>query len=232
MSNPYASYNFFRLDDWFLRIALFWFIGALLFSASMRSIHGFDLLLLLAIFVPPALIGFIGLRVRKAEKRTISVWRILDGHTSIKANELIENSDITREQLRDAVKLLNNRGLGFYVWNKKTDTIHDSRLDDDYVMVDSCESCAAPVGLRISLADSEVPSCSYCESPVASGQLNLLKQATIAELRGFRPVERQYGTPVRKGKSPFSVFWFVGLLMLCWPLAVVYAIYATRSRRT
>ncbi len=231
MNKPDFRYNFFHLDDWFIRIGVIWFIVVLI--AIITDQIPFDLAspYLYAVTIPPILIFLIGQRVRQVEKRTLSVWRILYSNTSIKVPELIANSDITRPQLFNAVKLLNNRGLGFYVWNKDNDTIADGRLDDDFVMVDSCESCAAPVGLRVSLADKDVPSCSYCQAPVASGQLNLLKQATIAELRGYTPADRRYGLPVRQGKRPFSVFLFVFLLIFCWPLAVFYGLYKTRSRR-
>lgn len=231
MNTPDFSYNFFHLDDWFIRAGILWFVVILGFFIAGRMPFGFENPLAYALTVPPVLLFLIGQRVRHVEKRTLSVWRILYSNTSIKVPELIANSDITRPQLFKAVKLLNNRGLGFYVWDKKADTIADGRLDDDYVMVESCESCAAPVGLRVSLAGSEVPSCSYCQAPVASGQLNLLKRATIAELRGYKPADRQYGLPVKQGKRPFSVFLFVFLLMFCWPLAVFYGIYKTRSRR-
>ncbi|MFK8029359.1 MAG: hypothetical protein AB8G18_03905 [Gammaproteobacteria bacterium] len=231
VNTPDFSYNFFRLDDWFIRIGVVWFGVCVVMFLTNQFPFSFANPLFYAIIMPPVLIWFIGLRVRKTEKRTQSVWRILYSNTSVKVPELLDNSDISRNQLQDAVKLLNNRGLGFYVWNKKTDTITDGRLDDEYVMVDSCESCAAPVGLRVSLAGTEVPSCSYCQSPVASGQLNLLKQATIAELRGYEPAERRYGLPVRRGKRPFSIFLFVFLLIFCWPLAVFYGLYKTRSQR-
>ncbi len=231
MNRPDFSYNFFHLDDWFIRIGVIWFGVILVAFLFDRVPFSLDNPYAYALIIPPVLIFLIGQRVRQVEKRTLSVWRILYSNTSIKVPELIANSDITRPQLHSAVKLLNNRGLGFYVWNKKADTITDGRLDDDYVMVDSCESCAAPVGLRVSLAGSEVPSCSYCQAPVASGQLNLLKQAAIAELRSYTPAERRYGLPVRRGKRPFSIILFVFLLIACWPLAVFYGWYKTRSRR-
>ena len=231
MNKPDFSYNFFHLDDWFIRIGMVWSGVSLIVFLSDKVDFSFGNPLAYAITIPPALIWFIGHRVRKTEKRTLSVWRILYSNTSVKVPELLENSDITRAQLRDEVRLLNNRGLGFYVWNKKADTITDGRLDDEYVMVDSCESCAAPVGLRVSLAGSEVPSCSYCQSPVASGQLNLLKQTAIAELRGYEPADRRYGLPVPRGKRPFSIALFIFLLIFCWPLAVFYALYKTRSKR-
>ena len=231
MNKPDFSYNFFHIDDWFIRIGVIWFVVCLIVFISDGVQMRVDNPLIYALIIPPVLIWIIGLRVRKTEKRTLSVWRILYSNTSVKVPELIENSDISRQQLHEAVRLLNNRGLGFYVWNKKTDTITDCRRDDEYVMVDSCESCAAPVGLRGSLAGHEIPSCSYCQAPVASGQLNLLKQAAIAELRGYQPAERRYGLPIRSDERPMSVTLFIILLIFCWPLAVIYGIYKSRSRR-
>lgn len=231
VNKPDFTYNFFHIDDWFIRIGVIGFVVFLIAfltgSLDLDWDHPFVYLLAL----PPILIFVIGLRVRNVEKRTLAVWRILYRHTSVKAQDVINNSDITRSQLHDAVRLLNNRGLGFYIWNKKTDTIVDGRLDDEYVMIDSCESCAAPVKLRVSLASNEIPSCSYCQAPVASGQLNLLKQSTIAELRGYEPAERRYGMPVRGDEKPLSIPLFIFLLLFCWPLAVVYGIYKTRAVR-
>ena len=231
MNKPDFSYNFFHIDDWFIRIGVIWFGVCLVVFISDGVQLRVDNPIIYGMIIPPILIWVIGLRVRKVEKRTLAVWRILYRNTSVKAPDIISNSDITRKQLHDAVRLLNNRGLGFYVWNKKTDTIVDGRLDDEYVMIDSCESCAAPVKLRVSLAGHEIPSCSYCQAPVASGQLNLLKQSAIAELRGYQPAERRYGLPVRNDERPMSIPLFIVLLIFCWPLAVLYGIYKTRSRR-
>ncbi|MEM7082087.1 MAG: hypothetical protein AAF465_05095 [Pseudomonadota bacterium] len=231
MTAPDSNYNFFHIDDWFIRIgAIGSFVALVLVLTDALSL-GRTHPLSFTLFIAPVLIWFIGARVRQVEKRTLSVWRILYRNTSIKVAELIDNSDITREQLKRAVTLLNTRGLGFYVWNKKTDTITDGRLDDEYVMVDACESCGAPVGLRVSLADEDIPRCSYCSAPVASGQLNLLKQAAIAELRGYEPASRRYGMPIRRGERPFSFLLFFLLLFFCWPLAVFYSLYKTRHLR-
>lgn len=231
VNKPDFSYNFFHIDDWFIRIGVIWLIVCLIVFASRSIPLEFTNPLLYVMFVAPVVILIIGYRVRQVEKRTLAVWRILYRHTSIKARDIIDNSDISRKQLHDSIRLLNNRGLGFYVWNKNNDTIVDGRLDDEYVMIDSCESCGAPVKLRVSLADSEIPKCSYCESPVASGQLNLLKQSAIAQLRGYQPAERRYGLPVRNDERPMSVLLFIFLLIFCWPLAVIYGIYKSRSRR-
>ncbi len=231
MNKPDFSYNFFHIDDWFIRVGTLWFFIGLIVLMTDSIDFRFDNPVVYGLMIPPVLIWIIGQRVRKVEKRTLAVWRILYRNTTVKIQDIINNSDITREQLHDAVKLLNNRGLGFYVWNKNTDTIMDGRLDDEYVMIDSCESCAAPVKLRVSLAGHEIPSCSYCQAPVASGELNLLKQSAIAQLRGYEPAERRYGLPVRSDEKPLSITLFIFLLIFCWPLAVLYGIYKTRSRR-
>ncbi len=232
MNKPDFSYNFFHIDDWFIRIGVIWFGVCLVVFISDGVQLRVDNPIIYGMIIPSILICVIGLRVRKVEKRALAVWRILYRNTSVKVPDIISNSDITRKQLHDAVRLLNNRGLGFYVWNKKTDTIVDGRLDDEYVMIDSCESCAAPVKLRVSLAGHEIPSCSYCQAPVASGKLNLLKQSAIAELRGYQPAERRYGLPVRNDERPMSIPLFIVLLIFCWPLAVLYGIYKTRSRQS
>ncbi len=182
---------------------------------------------LLAALGPVVLIGF-GWVVRRKEKRIVSLWKHLRNNVETHVPALLANSDFTRDELEAAVRLLNNRGLAFYRWDRATDTIEDGRLASAYVHIDQCESCGASVGIRVRASLSELPLCPYCNGGLSATGINTLKQQALNDLRGGNETATHPATVQHK---PMSVGLFIVLVLFCWPAAVAYAVYKNQSSR-
>lgn len=226
---PNAKYNFYHIDDVLIRTGLITALIVIVLVANDKIAFSLANPLLYACVLPPLAFLLIGFAVRRREKRTLAIWRTLDRNVSTRVPELLSNSSFTRRELMQAVQLLNDRGLGFYVWQRDSDTISDARLGDEYIHLENCESCGAPVGLKVSLALHDVPRCPYCHAAATSHHLNLLKRDAIAELRGTVRPGRAHGIPVRRGQSAMSIPFFIVLLIFFWPAAIAYSIYKSRS---
>ncbi len=188
-----------------------------------------EIYFLLAGLGPIALIGF-GWVVRRKEKRILSLWKHLRNNVETHVPALLANSDFTRDELKTTVRLLNNRGLAFYRWDRATDTIEDGRLASAYVHIDKCESCGASVGIRIRASLSELPLCPYCNGGLSATGINTLKQQALNDLRGGNATGVS-DVPAPAQRKPMSMGLFIVLVLFCWPAAVAYAIYKNQSPR-
>ena len=62
-----------------------------------------------------------------------------------------------------------------------------------------------------------IPACTHCGGPVKAGEISALKKEMLESLRdkSLRP------------KRPFSVLLFIVLLVVFWPVAIVYAVWTS-----
>ncbi len=179
-------------------------------------------LLALASLGPAALLGA-GFTVRRREKRMFAIWTLLKRNAEIHVPGLLANSDFERRDLERAVRFLNNRGFGHYVWNRNTDTIQDAYLQSAYLQVDKCDACGAAVPLDVPISSREIPRCPFCHDPVSAEGLWERRREAIETLRAEgRPASGPRG--YRPEAMPtFSVALFLLLLFAFWPAALVYA---------
>ena len=234
------DYNFYRIDDLLLRWAVLAAIGVVIMLAAGLLERRWDNPLLYAALLGPCAMLVAGLCVRRREKQTLAIWRTLERNVSTRVADLLANADFSRRDIQRAVRLLNNRGLGFYIWHRDGDVIEDGRLGDDYVHIENCESCGARVGLKVPVSLRTVPRCQYCHAPASGEHLNLLKRDAISRLRGepaavqpqpafLRSQAPEFGVPVQGRRKPMSVWLFVLLLFVFWPGAIAYAVYKANS---
>lgn len=243
----------YRLDDVLLRTAVIALgVLAVLVLALAPWEGGLPpaslLWLSLAAFAPVAMF-IAGFSVRQREKRVAAVWRLLQRSLELDVPALLRSSTFTRQELRTAVRVLNDRGLGHYVWDDETDVIRDGRLDVRMAHGATCDNCGAAIAVTVGLADA--PACPFCETPLPAATLNAMKFDRITRLS--TPAPGSAATPAAAAadsanwanlapsrndddhvaalpppRRRMSVGLFVVLLIFCWPAALVYALYMNR----
>jgi len=154
-----------------------------------------------------------GLLIRGKERRVDALWHILETEPEVRVGDLVDSTGLSRPFVREALALINAQPGAFFVWNRETDTIVHGRLRERSVAVSTCESCGGKVNAVYSLEGSVAPSCPYCGGAVLLGDWNARRREVLDSLRG----EGQ--------RRPFSVWLFIVLLLVFWPLAVAYALW-------
>ncbi len=209
--------------------------------AAKKNIHQIDNLLLIlgsiflflglcmlagvpvaGIFVMLGGVGMLvtGFVVRAKENRVIAVWDILERATEVSVPDLIHSTGYERPFLQEALHLINTRTSAYYVWDTKADRIVDGRLRTHVMVVEHCPSCGVRIGKTLSLDLSEGPSCPYCNTHFSGEQLNEMKAEVVERIR----VEDEL--PQAKPKKRFKIHYFLPLLLLGWPFAIGYALWA------
>jgi hypothetical protein len=164
-----------------------------------------------------------GFSFRRREKRIFAIWSLLKRNAEISAPGLLANSDFERPHLEHAVRFLNNRGLGHYVWDRETDTILDARLQSSLLHVEKCDACGASIALDVPVAFREVPRCPHCDDPVSVESLEERRDAAIEALREEHRARRDGSGSGSGARGSFSPVIFLLLLFAFWPAALVYA---------
>jgi hypothetical protein len=230
--------DLYRIDDLLLRAGTWASLGVLaaavgvvLVGLSEGSVHGGDPglaalgrhgpKLLLAALGPVVLLGS-GFAMRRRERQVHAIWTLLERNAEISVSALLANSDFQRSDLERAVRFLNNRGLGHYVWDRGSDTIQDGRLGSTSLHFEKCDACGAEVSLAVPVAFHEVPRCPYCHDPVAFEGLEERRREAIEALRAEHRPERSPAGPAFGLAPDFSALTFFLLLFGFWPAAFFY----------
>ncbi len=225
MKRNIAKYDIYKLDNYLIRfgyILLPISIISLIASHPVKlikqgesyfhlSIPGF--LLLGSIFML-----YNGYLIRRKENRINSILRNFEIAREISVPELIQNTEYTKEHLQEAIQVINTRGLGYYVWNRETNTIADGRLMRRMVFVDNCTSCGRKIGKKFSLVMDHLPECPSCGSPLDIDQWNNLK---IRELDKIDSETVQAHAHLKK--KPINIVLLIFLVIFFWPAAIIYA---------
>ena len=235
--------NLYRIDDLLIRAGAIALLavaaaGVALVVVGLAGRTGVDdprpvvsggriALLVLAGACPIGLLAG-GFAIRRREKRTLAFWRLMQQNVEIHVPDLVANSDHTRADIARSVRLLNNKALGFWVWDPKSDVIRDGRLEAAYLHVEKCDGCQARIGLRVHASLREVPSCPYCGDPVSVESLLALKRDAIDAMRAENPPPRSRERGL--GPEPISIGIFLLLLFTFWPAALVYGLYKWHAR--
>lgn len=184
----------------------------------------------LALLCPAAALR-VGWAMRRRERRIAAIWRLLRRHVEISVPELLANSDLRAADVDRAVRLLNGRGLGFYVWDREAGVLQDGRLRSLVLHVEKCEQCGGAVSLDLPLGTRRVPACPYCGDPVAVEAFEARRQREIEALREERLEERKAQRALEGTRVPFSIPLFAVLLCVCWPAALAYLWWRYASAR-
>jgi hypothetical protein len=169
---------------------------------------------------PFVLLG-VGYALRRREDQMIAVWTILERSFEVSVPELSVNSGFSREFILEVVRLLNRRGLAYFVWDARTDTIVDGRLRSTVMIAERCPTCNAHTGQRLSLDAAASARCQYCGAPFGAAYLSELKLRLMEQLRQ-QPAEPAVA-PAGAQAGKFSMVTFLVLLFIFWPLGIAYA---------
>ncbi len=232
MAEAMVRSDLLSIDDALLRagwtLGLLWLAGSAIWIAvslsdPVGSIRGIGLVLACA-SAPLGLLAA-GFRLRRRERRAWALRRLIDEHVEIRAADLLASSDFTAATLDRAIRDLNNAGGAFLVWDRHSDWIQDGRLRQLRVQVEECSSCRAKISTSVAIGASEPARCPYCGDPLAVDRLLEEKARVIDELHGERG-----GRALRPAeKGSFSIPLFALLAAVCWPLAIVYALWQWRT---
>ena len=217
-----AKKDIHKIDNWLIRMG--WLaVAGLLFTNSCTS--SFEVDGVTALFGSPmfamvaagaVVLLVVGYAIRARENRVLAVWNILDHATEVSVVDLSTSTGFSPDFLGSAVRTINRQPGCFYVWDDAAGVIVDGRMRSRIVLVDSCQSCGANVNMQVSLDMLVAPACEHCGGPVALGDLNRLKLDRVDAIRAQAQTE-----------TSFSVLLFVCLLIVAWPAAVVYAVWAS-----
>ena len=155
-----------------------------------------------------------GMVIRAKENRVIAMWSILENAVEVPVRDLEQNTGFDRAFIEESLRLINNQGLGYFVWDRKSDTIVDGRLRTTLITVASCPACGA---------QSVVPRCDYCDRAVSVAHLNRLKTELINQIRPdahLVPMQR-----AEEQAPDFNIILFALLFLTCSPLGIVYAVW-------
>jgi len=233
--------NLYRIDDVLLRtggIGLLGVLGAIVCGAIVAMAEGtpgshdpvlalfgdYGLIFLGALLCPLAAL-WVGFSIRRRERRSEAIWKLLRQNAELSVSDLVANSDFELEDVERTVHLLNNRGLGHYVWDRAAGTIQDGRLRTIQLHVDKCEVCGGSVSLEVPIGFSRVPLCPYCGDPVSVDTLEARRHEVLEELR----IDDRGSSWQSGSKVPFSVPLFLVLMLTFWPAGMAYAWYRCKN---
>lgn len=234
--------NLFRLDDVLIRIGTVGLLVACaataatlaVFAADEGAFDGSVVLHALArygffgavAFALPATLLCVGRSIRARERRILAIWSLLRERVRLSVPDLVANSHFTPEEIEDAVKLINTRGLGYYVWDRASGMLQDGRLETETLHVEECEVCGGSISVQVPIGFDRIPSCPYCGDPVSAGELETRRKAAVDALRAeHAPKRAALGSGV-----PFSIPLFAVLMFTFWPAGVAYAWYKCQHR--
>jgi hypothetical protein len=213
-----------KIDNWLIRMG--WLaVVSLLFANGCTSTFEDKSALELAsnptfiVFAVGAIVLLsVGYAVRRRENQVTAVWNILEHTTEVSIAELERSTGFARPFIQNALHVINRQPGSYYVWDDMADVIVDGRMRARILVVKQCESCGANVNQQVSLDLPKAPACASCGSPVTAGDLNKMKLDQVRELRVAEEAKKQH---------QFSVLLFIVLLLVFWPAAVAYAVWAS-----
>jgi hypothetical protein len=217
-----AKKDIHKIDNWLIRMG--WLcVASLLFTKgctdTFADLAALDLILspmFAMVAVGATALLVVGYSIRARENKVLVVWDILEHATEVSIADLGNSTGFSSEFLSSAIRTINQQPGCYYVWDGAAGVIVDGRMRSRVVVVGECESCGANINSHVSLDLPTAPACEHCGGPVVTGDLNRLKLERVDALR------TQEST-----KQEFSVLLFVFLLIVFWPAAVAYAVWAS-----
>ena len=236
--------NFYRIDDVLIRAGIIGLVvllaagGIGVFSVLGVSMDGTPspgtgpspsgkhVLVYLGLLVCPVVSLRIGLNIQKQERRILAIWELLKQHAQISVPDLLANSDFSIDDVDRAVKMLNTRGLGHYVWDRKAGTLQDGRLRSTHMHVEKCDACGGSISISVPIGFTSIPACPYCGDPVST---DALEERRTEMLDALRPKPAPETSKLEIFAVPFSIPVFGILALVFWPAALAYAMWKYRS---
>lgn len=230
-SKSVADSNLLRMDDVLLRAAacavpvagfggLLWF--ATLFGGSEPVWPGFWVGAVLPVALaaaPIALLGA-GLRLRRREKRAVALLRTVERQLVVRVPDWLASSGMSRSEVEVALRDLSNAGTALLVFDREADEIQDGRLRRAVVQVEKCTTCGARIEQEVELSRlGHETSCDHCGSALSDDEIDAARDRLVTEIRA----QNASAARARRTSPDFSLGLFAILMIVCWPIALVYA---------
>jgi hypothetical protein len=138
------------------------------------------------------------------------------------ARDLTENMGISREELAEAIRVINTRGYAFFLWDRENDIISDGRLSRKSVYVDSCRYCGHDIGEYFPLKLSPLPACPYCGSVLDLEDIHNQRDRVFHQMDREHETGNAFPLPREGEARTFSLPIFVILVIFFWPAALFY----------
>ncbi len=161
------------------------------------------------------LLLIVGIYYRKKENKIHSIWDALERTKEGKLRDLEVSLGLSRSFILDNLKHINAQLGAYYVYISAKDLIVDGRLMEEHTLSVTCTGCGNAIKQKVSLANLDKPSCSYCGAPIPVAELSKLKKGVVNEFVWDNTSQ----------KKEFNVVIFVVLLVVFWPAALGYMAY-------
>ncbi|NND59282.1 MAG: hypothetical protein HKN49_03360 [Gammaproteobacteria bacterium] len=229
--------NLYRIDGVLLGTGFFSSLFALLFAfgigheiADAGPSTGLVVAFILVVGCPLAML-LAGWYVRRYEKTLVQMWQLVDRHNQVAIDHLCDVFSMSRRQVQRAVRRINRRGRALLVIDTEGDKVrNDGRKTEVMAHSQDCAKCGATVAVEVRSAASEYH-CPYCGSGLDSEPINLLRSQMHYRETTNAPQKPQtlFEPAAPHSQSKFNLVVFIVLLIVFWPAAVVYAIWANAS---
>ena len=223
-----ASPNLLTLDDFLLKgsvtSAILVVIAGFLGWQLPSELRGSDLSFFLSVgfsALAPVAMAIMGFALRERERRALALMKLVDRQVELVAEDLLANSEFTRSTLALAIRDLNSSGVRHVVWDHREGLIQDGRLRQSRLHIETCPSCGVKISVDVALHGAAAVHCPSCDSTLDAREIDEEKQAVIADLAD-RAVPRTLR--VELPTSRFSWPLFTVLLVVFWPVALLYAL--------
>lgn len=170
----------------------------------------------------PLAMALFGLALRARERRAVALMRLIDRHVELSARDLLQNSDFSAESLATAIRDLNSSGARHFVWDRSTGLIQDGRLRLSRFHFEDCAACGAKVALDVALHEASGARCPVCDAAVDARVIDDAKQTVMSEISARS--ESACAPASHPPRGGFSLPIFLVLVVLFWPLALVYGL--------
>ncbi len=225
-------HNLLKIDDVLLRagkiLGLAWLVGSAIgIGIALDSGVGLARTIAFMLVFASAPIGcwVAGFQLRRRENQAWALHQLVDDHVELPAPDLLRDSDFTAETLARAIRDLNNSGVAFLVWDRKTGVIQDGRLRSARIQVEDCGACGAKVSMSVRIGDITSARCPYCQDLVGAERLMEEKAQLIDEL----DTDPEIMSARNRRSSNFSIPTFAILTLFFWPLGIGYAFWKWRA---
>ncbi|MCH9697534.1 MAG: hypothetical protein K0U68_05460 [Gammaproteobacteria bacterium] len=221
--------NIYRIDDLLIRSGWLATLIAVIVSVVVITVikHGAGFGLIAVLMLCPIALLIPGYSIRRKEQRILAIKRLLQHSPQIHLEKLAQNSGFSRAEIKEAISVLNTKGIGFFTLNEQTGVISDGRLHSEFLGINQCPTCGAGINIKLSAAMDQSPSCPYCQTAIPADTINQLK---LNALEFISKSNAQLSTPdsgltaPQSGKKTFSLFLFLLLLFTFWPAALWYVL--------
>ncbi|MDH3587868.1 MAG: hypothetical protein OEQ74_00555 [Gammaproteobacteria bacterium] len=135
--------------------------------------------------------------------------------------ELASMSSFGCRQLAAAVRRINQRGNAMLLWDEQEDIIRDGRIKQHRLThSEDCQSCGSSVNVEVRTSQTDYV-CPYCGGGLDCSRINPLLDSLKIREEHDRPPRQMKG--YQSGRN-FSLTIFILLLVLFWPVAILYAL--------